>query len=88
MTLNQKLIDRREKEKEKKKEKVKEIARKIIRSKGIKALTIRAICDKINYSLPVFYTLYLNKGELLLDILPTIQEVYPTLKDLIINSYD
>jgi len=85
MTMNQKLIDRREKEKRKKKEGVKEIAKKIIKSKGIKALTIREICDKINYSLPVFYTLYLNKGELLLDILPIIQEIYPTYEDLIIN---
>ena len=85
MTSNLKLIERREREKKNKKEKIKEIAIKIIKSKGIKALTIREICDKINYSLPVFYTLYLNKGELLLDILPIIQEIYPTYEDLIIN---
>lgn len=62
------LASRREAEKQKIKDSIIIASIKIIEKSGVKALSIRAICTKIQYSLPVFYCYFKSKDEILKQI--------------------
>jgi AcrR family transcriptional regulator len=68
MTLNPKIIARRNKEKQDLKKKIFNFSYQVVKNSGADALTIRGIAEKIEYSLPVIYNLYKNKDAILLKI--------------------
>jgi AcrR family transcriptional regulator len=68
MTLNPKIIARRDKAKQDLKKKILNYSYQVVKNSGADALTIRGIAEKIEYSLPVIYSLYKDKEAILLEI--------------------
>ena len=63
--INPLLAARRAKDKEKLKNSILSSAKQIVEKEGIECITIRRIASEIQYSLPVIYTLFRDKDDIL-----------------------